>query len=78
MLDRKILNDAVSKYEKDMIKFARDLVAIPGFSTTEEKVAKRIVQEMKKVGFDSVKLDKMGNVIGKLGKGKKKTKYDSH
>jgi len=78
MLDGKILRDAVGKYEKDMIAFARDLVAIPGFSTTEEKVAKRIAQEMRKVGFDSVKFDKMGNVIGTLGNGKKKIMYDAH
>lgn len=78
MLDGKILRDAVGKYEKDMVAFARDLVAIPGFSTTEEKVAKRIAQEMRKVGFDTVKIDKMGNVIGTLGNGKKKIMYDAH
>lgn len=78
MLDGKILRDAVGKYEKDMIAFARDLVAIPGFSTTEEKVAKRIEQEMRKVGFDTVRIDKMGNVIGTLGSGKKKIMYDAH
>jgi len=78
MLDAKVLNEAVSKYEKDMIKFARDLVSIPGFSTTEEKVAKRIAEEMKKVGFDKVRFDDMGNVIGVLGTGKTKIMYDAH
>ncbi|MFA6584112.1 MAG: YgeY family selenium metabolism-linked hydrolase [Elusimicrobiaceae bacterium] len=78
MLDRRILTDVINKYEKDMVKFARDLVAIPGFSTTEEKVAKRIAEEMKKVGFDKVTLDKMGNVIGFLGKGKTKIMLDAH
>lgn len=78
MLDRKILAEAVAKYEKEMVQFARDLVATPGFSTTEEKVAKRIALEMKKVGFDKVMLDKMGNVIGFLGNGKTKIMLDAH
>jgi putative selenium metabolism hydrolase len=70
--------DAVKKYEADMVKFARDLVATPGFSCTEEKVAKRIAAEMKKVGFDKVTIDKMGNVIGFLGNGPRKIMYDAH
>lgn len=78
MLDRGLLKKAVGKYEADMVKFARDLVATPGFSTTEGKVVERIVKEMKKVGFDKVQVDKMGNVIGYLGHGKTKIMYDAH
>ena len=78
MLDRKILSQAIGKYEKDMVRFARDLVATQGFSCTEKHVAQRIAAEMKKVGFDSVKIDKMGNVLGFLGNGKTKIMFDAH
>ncbi|HOX22635.1 MAG TPA: YgeY family selenium metabolism-linked hydrolase, partial [Elusimicrobiales bacterium] len=78
MLDRKILNQAIGKYEKDMVRFARDLVATQGFSCTEKKVVQRIAAEMKKVGFDSVKIDKMGNVLGFLGNGPVKIMFDAH
>ncbi|NLO92165.1 MAG: YgeY family selenium metabolism-linked hydrolase [Elusimicrobia bacterium] len=78
MLDRKILSQAIGKYEKDMVRFARDLVATPGYSCTEKQVVHRIAAEMKKVGFDSVKIDKMGNVLGFLGNGKPKIMFDAH
>ena len=73
-----LLRRTVKSYEKDIIKFSRDLIAIPGFSGTEGNVCKRIAQEMRKVGFDKVWFDKMGNVIGRIGKGKTKIMIDSH
>jgi putative selenium metabolism hydrolase len=68
----------VKSYEKDIIKFSRELIAIPGFSGTEGPVCKRIAREMRKVGFDKVWFDKMGNVIGQIGRGKTKIMIDSH
>ena len=73
-----LLRRTVKSYEKDIIKFSRDLIAIPGFSGTEGNVCKRIAQEMRKVGFEKVWFDKMGNVIGRIGKGKTKIMIDSH
>ena len=72
------LRRTVKSYEKDIIKFSRDLIAIPGFSGTEGNVCKRIAKEMRKVGFDKVWFDKMGNVIGRIGRGKTKIMIDSH
>ncbi len=78
MIDAKKINDAVKKQEKNIVNFARDLVRISSFSMKEGPVAKRILKEMKKVGFDKAKIDKMGNVIGFIGKGKKKIMMDAH
>ncbi|MDD2774192.1 MAG: YgeY family selenium metabolism-linked hydrolase [Elusimicrobiales bacterium] len=78
MLDKTIMMDAIKKYEPEMVKFARDLVAIPGYSGSEGKVARRIADEMKKARFDSVKIDRMGNVLGFLGNGPKKIMFDAH
>ncbi|MEI8347834.1 MAG: YgeY family selenium metabolism-linked hydrolase [Pseudomonadota bacterium] len=66
------------KYSKEMTKFLRDMVAIPSESCKEKKVIQRIAQEMKKVGFDQVKIDKMGNVLGRIGKGKRVIAMDAH
>ncbi len=65
-------------YEKQMTKFLRDLIAIPGESCGEEKVIKRIVKEMEAVGFDKVEVDKMGNVLGYMGTGETLIAYDAH
>jgi len=59
-------------------KFLGELVACPSQSGSEKRVADRIRKEMKAVGFDGVFIDKLGNVIGRIGKGRKVILYDSH
>lgn len=65
-------------YKADMTKFLRDMIAIPSESCDEEKVAKRIAEEMEKVGFDKVEIDPMGNVLGWIGHGKTLIAMDAH
>jgi len=77
-MDREQILKAAKAHEQDMVKFMRDLIAIPGESCKEEQVIKRIEAEMKKVGFDEVKIDKMGNIIGRIGNGKTKIMMDAH
>jgi putative selenium metabolism hydrolase len=78
MLDFNAIKKAAEGYEKDMTKFLRDLVRLPGESCGEKETAARIVEEMKKVGFDEAGIDKMGNVIGYMGKGKTLIAFDGH
>lgn len=77
-MDFNAVKKAAEAYEKDMTKFLRDLVAIPGESCGEEGVIKRIEQEMKTLGFDKVEIDKMGNVLGYMGSGETLIAYDAH
>jgi len=77
-MDLNKLNTAVSKHRKDMITFARDLIRIPSFSMQEGSLVARIKKEMIKVGFDKIKIDAMGNIIGFIGHGKKKIMIDAH
>ena len=69
---------AAEKYADDMTKFLRDMIAIPSESREEKEVIERIAQEMKKVGFDEVRIDKMGNVLGRVGNGKHVIAMDAH
>ncbi len=50
-----------------MVKFLRDMIAIPSESCEEEGVVKRIAEELKALGYDKVEFDKLGNVIGWMG-----------
>lgn len=77
-MDFKAVKKAAEAYEKDMTKFLRDLVAIPGESCGEESVIKRIEKEMNTLGFDKVEIDKMGNVLGYMGSGETLIAYDAH
>ncbi len=65
-------------YREDMITFLRDMVAIPSESCDEKKVIERIHEEMIKVDFDEIKIDSMGNILGRIGSGPKVIAMDAH
>ncbi len=65
-------------YRQDVAQFLRDIVAIPSESAQERLVVERIAQEMRKVGFDEVKIDPMGNVMGRIGSGERVIAMDAH
>ena len=73
----KIVEQA-KKYEPEMTKFLRDMIAIPSESAQEKEVVLRIKQEMEKVGFDKVEIDPMGNILGTIGHGKHVIAMDAH
>jgi putative selenium metabolism hydrolase len=74
--------DAAKKYEKPMVRFLREMVAIPSESAEERPVIERIQQEVEATGaFDKVWVDGLGNLlglVGKPGKGKKLIAIDAH
>ncbi|MDR2748124.1 MAG: YgeY family selenium metabolism-linked hydrolase [Treponema sp.] len=78
MIDYAAIKKAAESYENDMTKFLRDLVRIPGESCGEKETAARVVEEMKKTGFDEAGIDNMGNVLGYMGTGKTLIAFDGH
>ena len=72
------IKETAAHYEKDMTRFLRDLVRIPGESTGEEGHINRIAEEMRNLGFDKVEIDPMGNVLGYMGSGKTLIAFDAH
>lgn len=62
----------------DIIKFMREICAIPSMELQIGPVGERIQAEMKKLGYDEVRFDKMGNTIGRIGTGKKVIVFDLH
>jgi putative selenium metabolism hydrolase len=65
-------------FREDMTAFLRDMIRIPSTSCNEKDVIQRIKQEMEKVGFDEVIIDRMGNVLGRIGSGKTVIAMDAH
>ena len=69
-------------YEGKMVHFLRALIAIPSESTEEGKVIERIRREMESTNaFDTIQVDKLGNLlgyVGKPGKNKKLIAIDAH
>jgi putative selenium metabolism hydrolase len=68
----------VEEQRDDIVKFLRDIVAIPSMDSQLQEVGERIGQEMKRLKFDEVRFDKMGNILGRIGTGKRVLVYDSH
>lgn len=77
-MDFKAIKLQAEGYEKNMTKFLRDLIAIPGESCGEKDVINRIAEEMEMLGFDKVEIDGMGNILGYMGTGETLIGYDAH
>ncbi len=68
----------VEEHRDAMLRFLREIVAIPSMDGRIGEVGERCAAEMRKLGFDEVRFDKMGNILGRIGEGPRKLLYDSH
>ena len=62
---------------ENLIKFAQRLVQTRSYSDEEGNVATLAKKEMEKLGYE-VFIDRLGNVVGKLGSGETIIHFDSH
>ena len=74
----KEIYERAKHYEDTNARFLMDIVKIPSFSTKEKEVAKRILKEMQEIGLNEAYIYPLGNVIGRLGCGKKVIAFDAH
>ncbi|WP_297280649.1 YgeY family selenium metabolism-linked hydrolase [uncultured Anaerococcus sp.] len=77
-IDYEAIKAKAADYKTDMTAFLRDLIKLKGESTEEEQKAKRIKEEMEKLGFDKAWIDGQGNVLGEMGTGKTQIGFDGH
>jgi len=75
---REEINKRVNEYQDEILQFMRDICAIPSMDSQIGPVGERIQAEMRKLGFDEARFDKMGNTLGRIGNGPKVLVYDSH
>jgi putative selenium metabolism hydrolase len=78
-LDFAAINKQAKKYEKPMVKFLREIVAIPSQTGIEGKVIARIRKELTKTrAYDKIWTDKFGNLLAKIGNGPRLIAIDAH
>ncbi len=70
--------EAARKYEKDIVRFLRDLIAIPAESGQEGERCERVRREYETLGFDEVFFDGLGTVVARIGTGDFKILMDGH
>jgi putative selenium metabolism hydrolase len=61
-----------------LLAFAQTLVRTQSYSDQEEAIARLIASQMNALGFDEVKIDRYGNVCGRVGAGEQVILFDSH
>lgn len=77
-IDIASVREQVNQYSDAIISFLRELCAIPSIDSQIGPVGERAQAEMRKLGFDAVWFDSMGNTLGRIGDGPRILLYDSH
>jgi putative selenium metabolism hydrolase len=72
------INELSLKYKDYTAKNLSKLVKIKSTSMNEKDVQLELKRQMEEAGFDEVKIDGLGNVIGRIGKGKRILAIDGH
>jgi putative selenium metabolism hydrolase len=75
---QKEIKQRVAGNKDQIIKFMRDICAIPSMDSLIGPVGECIQAEMRRLGYDEVRFDRMGNTLGRIGNGPKVLVYDSH
>jgi putative selenium metabolism hydrolase len=67
-----------AKYRNYTAKNLSELVKIKSLSCREEEVQQKVTELMLQAGFDEVRTDGLGNVIGRIGQGDRILAFDGH
>ena len=78
MKDVKQILDLSRRYRDDTASNLSELVRIKSPSLGEKEVAGKLAGQMQAAGFDEVNIDGLGNVIGRIGNGKRILTFDGH
>lgn len=72
------INELSEKYREYTAENLSKLVKIKSLSTQEKEVQLELKRQMEEAGFDEVFIDGLGNVIGRIGNGRKILAIDGH
>src|ERR1039457_1355237 len=73
----KAIQQRAKALETDTVRLLADRDCTPSFSSKKEKGIQVIKKEIKKVGFDEVRIDGLGSIIGRIGKGSRVIAFDA-
>jgi putative selenium metabolism hydrolase len=69
---------AARRYEQDIVAFLREMIAIQSESLSEGRRCERVRQEYERLELDEVFIDRLGNVIARVGDGPFRILMDGH
>ncbi len=74
----KKIRDMAKQYRQYSAECLSDMVKIPSLSAGEEKVVLKIKEQLKAAGVKDVRIDGLGNLIARVGRGPKILAFDAH
>jgi putative selenium metabolism hydrolase len=72
------INAYVDERGREIVDFLRDLIRIPSMESQIGPVGEACAERMRRLGFEDVRFDTMGNVLGRVGDGPRTLLFDSH
>jgi len=69
---------AAANHEDEIVRFLREMIAIPAESLNEGDRCHRVLEEYERLGFDEARFDRLGNVVARLGNGPLNILMDGH
>lgn len=73
-----MIYDRAKEIENDTVRILMDLVRTPSFSSKEKEAVQVVRREMEKIGFDEIRIDGLGSIIGRIGNGTRTIAFDGH
>lgn len=72
------LTEYIEQERENIADFLKDFIAIESVTYNEGPAVNFLANKMKEFGFDEIRIDKVGNVLGRVGSGKTVLLYDAH
>jgi putative selenium metabolism hydrolase len=72
------LQHFLEKEKENLIAFLSDLIETKSLCGHEEEIVGRVRREFESCGYDEIITDSIGNVVGRIGNGKKIIVFDAH
>ncbi len=69
---------AARQREEEIVRFLREMIAIPAESGQEEARCRRVKAEYERLGFADVRFDGLGSVVARVGSGPLTVMMDGH
>lgn len=72
------MKELTQEMQKQLVEFTQALVRIQSYSGHEGELIQFIKEKMLGLGYDEVTIDRMGNLVGRIGSGGRSILFDSH
>jgi putative selenium metabolism hydrolase len=74
----KKIDNYMEHHREEMVDFLREFISIRSVTYEEGEAVRWFSTKLKKFGYDEVRIDPVGNCLGRVGSGKTVLLYDAH